>query len=45
MALLTVEWVGLQCVAVVFPDHTHLLFIHFTPLVLGVLFASRGLPI
>ena len=23
---LTVPWVGLQCVAVVFPDHTHLLF-------------------
>ena len=23
---LTVPWVGLQCVVVVFPDHTHLLF-------------------
>ena len=23
---LTVPWVGLQCVTVVFPDHTHLLF-------------------
>ena len=23
---LTVLWVGLQCVIVVFPDHTHLLF-------------------
>ena len=23
---LTVSWVGLQCVIVVFPDHTHLLF-------------------
>ena len=23
----TVPWVGLQCVIVVFPDHTHLLFI------------------
>ena len=23
--LLTVSWVGLQCVIVVFPDHTHLL--------------------
>ena len=22
----TVPWVGLQCVIVVFPDHTHLLF-------------------
>ena len=22
----TVLWVGLQCVIVVFPDHTHLLF-------------------
>ena len=22
----TVRWVGLQCVIVVFPDHTHLLF-------------------
>ena len=24
---LTVKWVGLQCVIVVFPDHTHLLFV------------------
>ena len=24
--LLTVWWVGLQCVIVVFPDHSHLLF-------------------
>ena len=23
---LTVPWVGLQCVIVVFPDHTHMLF-------------------
>ena len=23
---LTVPWAGLQCVIVVFPDHTHLLF-------------------
>ena len=23
----TVAWVGLQCVIVVFPDHTHLLFV------------------
>ena len=23
---LTVPWVGLQCVSVVFPEHTHLLF-------------------
>ena len=23
---LTVPWAGLQCVSVVFPDHTHLLF-------------------
>ena len=23
---LTVPWLGLQCVIVVFPDHTHLLF-------------------
>ena len=23
---LTVPWVGMQCVIVVFPDHTHLLF-------------------
>ena len=22
-------WVGLQCVIVVFPDHTHLLFVAF----------------
>ena len=25
---LTVSWVGLQCVIVVFPDHTHLVFNH-----------------
>ena len=25
---LAVPWVGLQCVIVVFPDHTHLLFAH-----------------
>ena len=24
---LMVQWVGLQCVIVVFPDHTHLLFV------------------
>ena len=24
---LTVPWFGLQCVIVVFPDHTHLLFV------------------
>ena len=24
---LAVPWVGLQCVIVVFPDHTHLLFV------------------
>ena len=24
--ILTVAWVGLQCVFVVFPDHTHLLY-------------------
>ena len=24
---LTVPWVGMQCVIVVFPDHTHLLFL------------------
>ena len=24
---LVVPWVGLQCVIVVFPDHTHLLFV------------------
>ena len=28
---LTVPWVGLQCVIVVFPDHTHL---HFVKLLL-----------
>ena len=26
-------WVGLQCVVVVFPDHTHLLFLYDTSLV------------
>ena len=26
---LTVPWVGLQCVIVVFPDHTHLSFLCF----------------
>ena len=25
---LTVPWVGLQCVIMVFPDHTHLPFVH-----------------
>ena len=25
---ITVPWVGLQCFIVVFPDHTHLLFLH-----------------
>ena len=25
--LLTMPWVGLQCVIVVFPDHTHLFFV------------------
>ena len=25
---LTVPWVGMQCVIVVFPDHTHLLFFY-----------------
>ena len=24
---LTVQWVGLRCVIVVFPDHTHLIFV------------------
>ena len=28
---LTVPWVGLQFVIVVFPDHTHLLFYAFAP--------------
>ena len=28
---LTVSWVGLQCVSVVFPDHTHLLLDLFCP--------------
>ena len=27
---LTVPWVGLQCATVVFPDHTHLLFIIYS---------------
>ena len=27
---LMVPWVGLQCVIVVFPDHTHLLFVCVT---------------
>ena len=26
LLFLTVPWVGLQCVTVTFPDHTHLLF-------------------
>ena len=26
LLFLTVPWVGMQCVIVVFPDHTHLLF-------------------
>ena len=32
---LTVPWVGLQCVIVVFPDHTHLLFCGSVKLVLS----------
>ena len=28
---LAVPWVGLQCVIVVFPDHTHLLFLTIGP--------------
>ena len=28
---LTVLWVGLQCVIVLFPDHTHLLFENSSP--------------
>ena len=33
--LLTVPWVGMYCVIVVFPDHTHLLFVYTiaTPLI------------
>ena len=27
--ILTVLWVALQCVILVFPDHTHLLILHF----------------
>ena len=27
--LLAVSWVGLQCVIMVFPDHTHLFFLYF----------------
>ena len=30
--LLTVSWVGLKCVIVIFPDHTHLLFLGHTGL-------------
>ena len=33
---LTVQWVGLQCVIVVLPDHTHLLFhslVHFVKII------------
>ena len=29
---LIVPWVGLQYVVVLFPDHTHLLFVHFRQL-------------
>ena len=29
LLFLEVPWVGLQCVIVVFPDHTHLLFFMF----------------
>ena len=35
MLFLTVPWVGLQFVIVVFPDHSHLLF--------GCVFRGRGL--
>ena len=37
---LTVPWVGLQCVIVVFPDHTHLLFGNLSDVVLFTLFSN-----
>ena len=33
----TVLWVGLQCVIVVFPDHTHLLFFLVTRTILVII--------
>ena len=33
---LTVPWVGMQCVIVVFPDHTHLLFVNNNDLRMSV---------
>ena len=33
---LTVLWVVLQCVIVVFPDHTHLLFVIGIPMIVIV---------
>ena len=33
---LTLPWVGLQCMIVVFPDHTHLLFVNNNDLRMSV---------
>ena len=33
-------WVGLQCVIVIFPDHTHLLFNKLTDCELRIVFES-----
>ena len=37
---LTVSWVGLQYVIVVFPDHTHLLFGNLSDVVLSTLYSN-----
>ena len=41
---LTVPWVGLQCVIMVFSDHTHLLllFVYSTFQLFYIVFASKG---
>ena len=38
---LTVLWVGLQCVIVVFPDHTHLLFSYSSIILIKIQQKSR----
>ena len=40
---LTVPWVDLKYVIVVFPDHTHLLFVHAMPIDLSPLVSSHVL--
>ena len=42
---LALQWVGLRCVIVVFPDHTHLLFSIFLNFLSSEIFKSMSLSI